>query len=44
MKAIKSSVLTEHTGWVWSVAFSPDGNTIASGRADNTIVLWQIVK
>ncbi|MDE2705875.1 MAG: WD40 repeat domain-containing protein [Gemmatimonadota bacterium] len=26
--------LREHTDWVLSVAFSPDGTTLASGAAD----------
>ncbi len=30
----------EHKGNVLSVAFSPDGKTIASGSADTTILLW----
>jgi WD40 repeat protein len=34
------SLLTGHTDWVWSVAFSLDGNTLASGSLDNTIRLW----
>ena len=35
-------LLTGHTGIVWSVAYSPDGGTLASGggRGDGTIRLW----
>ena len=31
-----------HTGAVFSIAFSPDGATIASGSDDNTIKLWSV--
>lgn len=33
--------LSGHSDWVNSVAFSPDGQTLASGSADNTIKIWQ---
>ena len=33
--------LTGHTGYVRSVAFSPDGKTLASGDRD-TIMLWDV--
>lgn len=29
-----------HTGWVNSVAFSPDGQTALSGSADKSVILW----
>ncbi|MFM6255842.1 MAG: WD40 repeat domain-containing protein, partial [Dolichospermum sp.] len=32
--------LTGHSSWVNSLAYSPDGQTLASGSYDNTIKLW----
>jgi WD40 repeat protein/predicted Ser/Thr protein kinase len=34
--------LSGHSHWVNSVAFSPDGQVIASGSWDNSIKLWQV--
>ena len=32
--------LTGHTNVVYSLAFSRDGNQLASGSADNTVRIW----
>lgn len=34
--------LTGHTGWINDLAFSPDGQTLASGSSDHTIRLWDV--
>jgi predicted regulator of Ras-like GTPase activity (Roadblock/LC7/MglB family) len=34
--------LKGHHGSVWSVNFSPDGQTIVSGSADGTLKLWNV--
>jgi WD40 repeat protein len=33
-------VLHGHDGWVVTVAFNPNGKTLASGSSDNTVRLW----
>ena len=37
-----SLALQSDTDWVRSVAFSPDGKTLASGSADHSIILWDV--
>jgi WD40 repeat protein len=33
---------TQHTDWVYSVAFSPDGRQALSGSRDGTVRLWRL--
>jgi WD40 repeat protein/serine/threonine protein kinase len=32
----------QHASWVWSVAIAPQGNILAAGCEDHTIVLWDV--
>ncbi len=34
--------LQGHDHWVYSVSFSPDGQTLATGSEDKTIKLWNL--
>jgi hypothetical protein len=31
---------SEHTGWIWGLAFSPDGALLVSGSEDQKLKLW----
>ena len=35
-------LLSGHTSGVWSISFSPDGSTLASGSGDATVRLWSV--
>ncbi|MCX6049738.1 MAG: BTAD domain-containing putative transcriptional regulator [Chloroflexi bacterium] len=37
-------ILHQHTTWIFSVAFSPDGATLASSSADCTVCLWDVAR
>jgi WD40 repeat protein len=34
--------LSGHSKYVWSVAFSPDGKSLASGSHDGTVKVWEV--
>jgi WD40 repeat protein len=38
----ETMILRGHECYVWALAFSPDGRTLASGGFDNTIKTWEV--
>ena len=37
---LKSEKANAHSGYIYSVDFSPDGKTIVSGSTDKTLKVW----
>jgi len=44
MSILNSQMLDGHSGEIRSIAYSPDGNLLASGSYDGTIRFWDIAK
>ncbi len=44
LKTRRSAELTEHTDFITSIAFAPDGPFLVSGSRDKTIKLWDVVE
>ncbi|KAK6613460.1 hypothetical protein H4I95_01804 [Botrytis cinerea] len=44
LEIYNSRTLIGHSGWIITIAFSPDGKKIASGSSDQSIKLWDIAE
>ena len=42
LRAQEPRVLKGHDAWAHSIAFSPDGKTLASGDTEGTVRLWDV--
>ena len=42
LQTTPAQVILEYGDWVFSVSFSPDGTTLASGSRDSTVKLWDV--
>ncbi|MCA9972212.1 MAG: hypothetical protein KC425_18445 [Anaerolineales bacterium] len=40
--AAEPQILKGHNDWIFSIAYSPDGDTLASGSWDRTIRIWDL--
>ena len=38
----RTAILSGHTGWVTSLAFSSDGTSLVSGSSDKTVSIWDV--
>ena len=38
----RTDTLAGHTNSIWAVAYSPDGQHLASGSSDTTVILWDL--
>ena len=41
-RLVEVKTIHGHNGWVWNLAFSPDGSLLASASADDTVKVWRV--
>src|SRR5579859_1397203 len=42
LSSVSQDLISGHTNWVTSLAFAPDGSTLASASWDQTVKLWEM--